>query len=52
MLDFHSSISGFRGLRMTDFFILATAVFAVIVTVRAVTLHRLRRRDDAGDSEV
>ena len=36
---------------MTDFFILATAVFLAIVTVRAVTLHRARRRDDARDTE-
>ncbi len=37
---------------MTDFFLLATAVFVAVVTVRALTLHWARRSDDGHDTDV
>lgn len=37
---------------MTDFFILATGGFAVVVALRLLTLHRARRDDGEGDTEI
>ena len=37
---------------MTDFFLLATAVFVAVVSVRLLTLHFARRSDDERDTEI